>query len=394
MEMLMENVQINNLETQQVFSFIGPIDSNNAEAIQGYVLPLIDANKEVVFDFERVNYVSSSGLRFVLRVAKLNKNFKVINLTPAVYEIFEITGFTSLVKTEKALREISVEGKELIGEGYFGKVYRIDPDTIAKVVYRQANIDDIKREVGLSKKAFLAGIPTAIPFDVVKVKEGGYGAVYEMLKSECFNKLFIKHPEDEDKNVGLYINLLKKMLSTKMDDPTLPRKIDAGREWVKELRKYDVFDVPTLDKLEKLVNTIPDDDNFIHGDYHIKNIMMEGDEPLLIDMDTLGCGHPIFEFSAFFLTYIGYPSTAPGNVEAFLGIPDRLAKRLFNDSVEAIYGDRSEEEKKSIVEKITILSYMWLAEKTMIFEPENKDRLYHARDEVLALIDKYDTLNF
>lgn len=390
----MKNVEIKNLDSQQIFAFIGPIDSTNAEAIQEFVVPQIDTNKEIVFDFEKVNYVSSSGLRFVLKVAKINENFKVINLTPAVYEIFEITGFTSLIHVEKALREISVEGKELIGEGYFGRVYRLDPDTIAKVVYRQANINDIKREVGLSKKAFLAGIPTAIPFDVVKVKEGGYGAVYEMIKSECFNKLFIKHPEDEDKHVALYINLLKKMLSTKMDDPSLPRKIDTAREWIQVLRKYDVFDVPTLDKLEKLVNSIPDLDTFIHGDYHIKNIMMEGDEPLLIDMDTLGCGHPIFEFAAFFLTYIGYPSTCPGNIEAFLGIPDRVAKRMFYESVDAIYGDRSEEDKKAIMDKITLLGYMWLAEKTLVFEPNNTERLYHARDEVLALIDKYETLNF
>lgn len=390
----MEHINIITNEKEQVFGFTGKIDSANAEAIQEFVLPQLELSKEIVFDFDGVDYISSSGLRFVLKVAKSTKEFKVINLSPAVYEIFEITGFTALVKVEKALREISIEGKELIGEGYIGRVYRLDPDTIAKVVYREYGLEDIKREIGLSKKAFVAGIPTAIPFDVVKVKEGGLGSVYELLKSECFNKLFINHPENEDQNIALYINLLKKIMVTKIDDPTLPRKIDEARLWVRELKDYDVFDKEALAKLEKLIETIPDIDNFVHGDYHIKNIMMEGNEPLLIDMDTIGCGHPIFEISAFFLTYIGYPSTEEGNTMMFLGIEDRLAKRLFNDTINEIYKDRSEEERKAIIDKVAILGYMWLAWKTIKFEPTNKERLYHSRDVVLSLIDKYETLDF
>lgn len=390
----MENINIITNEKEQVFGFTGKIDSANSEAIQDFVLPQLELSKEIIFDFDKVDYISSSGLRFILKVAKSTKEFKVINLSPTVYEIFEITGFTALVKVEKALREISIEGKELIGEGYIGRVYRLDPDTIAKVVYREYGLEDIKREIGLSKKAFVAGIPTAIPFDVVKVKEGGLGSVYELLKSECFNKLFINHPENEDQNIALYINLLKKIMVTKIDDPTLPRKIDEARLWVRELKDYDVFDKETLAKLEKLIETIPDVDNFVHGDYHIKNIMMEGNEPLLIDMDTIGCGHPIFEISAFFLTYIGYPSTEEGNTMMFLGIEDRLAKRLFNDTINEIYKDRSEEERKAIIDKVAILGYMWLAWKTIKFEATNKERLYHSRDVVLSLIDKYETLDF
>ncbi len=33
------------------------------------------------------------------------------------------------------------------------------------------------------------GIPTAIPFDVVKVKEGGFGSVFELINSTPLNKL-------------------------------------------------------------------------------------------------------------------------------------------------------------------------------------------------------------
>ena len=102
----------------------------------------------------------------------------------------------------------------------------------------------------------------------------------------------------------------------------------------------------------------------------------------------------IFELSAFFLTYIGYPSTEVGNCEAFLGISDRVAQRLFYDSINCIYSDRPQNERETIIKKISLYGYIWLAAKTYIFEPQNLKRLNHCRDEVVRLLKEVDTLNF
>lgn len=377
------------------FILNGKIDSSNSEEILAYVSNKVFADDSVKLDFDKVSYISSAGLRFVLKIAKSCKDFEVINVSPNVYDIFDMTGFNQMIKVSKAMRVISIEGKELIGEGYMGKVYRLDEDTIIKVFVRNSSIEDIQREIGLAKKAFVAGLPTAIPFDVVRVKEGGYGSVFELLKSNCFNKLFINHPENTDKYIKMYIDLLKTIIDTTIEDPSLlPSKKDLAYEWIEADRKYNLFDEETLTKLTKLVDSIPGSNHLVHGDFHIKNIMMQGDDPLLIDMDTLGVGHPIFEFTAFFLTYIGYPSTDPGNIESFLGISQEVANRLFYESVNTIYADRSEIERKEIIDKCSLLGYMWLAGKTMQFDPDDKLRVSHAQDEVLRLINKYDSLNF
>lgn len=392
----MYRFDVKETDGKKVFSLHGKIDSSNSEEVASLILPSIMHEDNIVFDFEDVPYISSAGLRFVLKVAKIPASFKVINAVNDVYDIFDMTGFTQIIKVEKALRVLSIEGKEMIGEGYMGRVYRLDPDTIIKVYYRAGadSISDIEREIGLAKKAFVLGIPTAIPFDVVKVKEGGYGSVFELLKSKSFNKLFIEHPEDLDKHIKMYVDLLKIILSTIVDDDSLPNKNLLGKAYAKSLRERKAFDEPVLDKIDALVATIPDQKTLIHGDYHIKNIMMQGDEPLLIDMDTIGCGHPIYEFAGFFLTYIGYPATDAGNSKAFLGIDDEVAQKLFYSAVDGIYSDRSEQERKEIIDKIALFSYIWFVDKTMTFEPNNLKRLNHAKEQVLSLIDKYDTLNF
>ena len=391
----MYKIEVTNLNNIKTFHFHGPIDSNVTDEITKFLDSNYKSEDNVVFDMQDVSYTSSAGLRVILKLAKSVRSFEVINANIDLYNIFEMVGFTQMIKISKAKRLISIEGKELIGEGYMGKVYRLDPDTIIKVFKRNADLSDVEREISLAKKAFVLGVPTAIPFDIVNVKEGGYGSVFELLKSSSFNKLFINNPEKEDEYIKMYIDIIKTITSiTASEKDNFPHKKDNAYEWVKYLKEAKAYDEITINKLEKLVDTIPESMGLIHGDCHIKNIMMQGEEPFLIDMDTLGVGHPIFELTALFLTYIGYPDKFPGNVEEFLGISDRLAKKIFNSIIEELYKDRSQEERNEIVEKCALFGYMWLTYKTLVFEPDNLVRLNNAKEKVLSLINKYDTLNF
>lgn len=391
----MENVEITIEDKKVIVCLIDKVDSSNAMQIEEEVLGSLSPDCSVIFDLEKLSYISSAGLRMVLKTAKTVKEFEAINANRDVYEVFDMTGFTQILKIRKALRELSIEGKELIGEGYMGKVYRLDPDTIIKVYTRYSSMNDIEREINLAKKSFLMGIPTAIPFDVVKVKEGGFGSVFELINSIPLNNLMANNPQDLKKYFDMYIDLLKTMMSVTVSPSAgLPNCKDTAREWVRSLRENNAFEPRVLDKLETLVETIPDSDHFVHGDYHIKNIMVQNGEPLLIDMDTVGRGHPIFEITAFFLTYIGYPSTDVGNVESFLGIPDKVAKDLFKETIDSIFKDRTNEEKDEILDKVALFGYMWLTYKTIRFEKENTKRLLHAQESVLELVDKYQTLNF
>lgn len=382
-------------ENTKTLVFHGPIDSTNADEVNLVIAQNIGNSTSLVFDFADVKYISSAGLRVLLKYGKLYKGLVIDNVSSEVYDIFDMTGFTQILNIKKGLRMISISGKEMIGEGYLGRVYRLDGDTIIKVFYRNSSLEDIQKEIGLAKKAFILGIPTAIPFDVVRVQEGGYGSIFELLRSKCFNKLFIENPEDEDKNIKMYIDLLKTMMSLKVEDKEgIPNKKDDAKRWLDILKKNNAFDEETMEKIANILETIPDDNHLIHGDYHIKNIMMQGDEPLLIDMDTLGYGHEIFEFSAFFLTYIGYPATAPGNCEAFLGIPERVAQRIFYDTVDEIYKDCTKEEREMMIKKMALYGYIWLTAKTYIFEPENLKRMNHAKEQVRQLLNEVKTLAY
>lgn len=376
--------------------FEGGINTINALLVESKVNSIIfdNPNENIIFDFDKLIFISSAGLRIILKVKKMHPSLTIENVSNDVYDVLEMTGFTSMMEIHKKMRVVNIDGLEQIGEGYIGKVYRLDEERIIKVYFKVNSMEDIYRERRLAKLAFTLGIPTAISYEIVKTNDGHYGTIYELLRSNCMNVRFKDEPQNYEKYKDQYVDLLRTIITTKVEPGKLPNKKDAALSWIEVLRKNATFEEKILAKLEHLIKELPDTNTMIHGDFHIKNIMLQGDEPLLIDMDTLGVGHPIFEIVAFFLTYIGYPSTEPGNVEAFLGVSDDLVKRLFNDTLHDLYKNKTEEEINEVKEKCELLGYAWLAAKVYIYEPNNIKRLEHAKEVVLSLIDKIDNLSF
>ena len=115
----------------------GKIDSNNAGETEAKIMETLAHNPEaskVQIDADGLSYISSAGLRVLLKVRKqLKRSLPVLNVSGEVYDIFSVTGFTELLDVRKKLREVSVEGCELIGEGGNGKVYRLTKDEMIKI---------------------------------------------------------------------------------------------------------------------------------------------------------------------------------------------------------------------------------------------------------------------
>lgn len=146
-------------------------------------------------DAAGVDYISSTGLRVLLRLVKSGQaDLTVCNASPGIYDVYEITGMTSLMKVQKRMREVRVDGCEVIGRGAYGTVYRLDSDTIVKV-YRngEASLPVIEAETARARQAFVSGVPTAIPFDIVRVGDQ-YGSVFEMIDARNCNDLASGEP--------------------------------------------------------------------------------------------------------------------------------------------------------------------------------------------------------
>ena len=234
----------------------GRIDSANAAEAEKEILSLIEGfSGDLILNAAELTYISSAGLRVILRLKKANKTTKIVNVSSEVYEIFDMTGFTEMMDISKAYRKISIEGCEVIGEGANGKVYRIDPDTIVKVYKNHDALEEIHNERELARKAFVMGVPTAIPYDVVQVGDL-YGSVFELLNAKSFAKLLIADPSQADALAKDSVEILKTIHSTMLKPGELPDKKAEALVWAEFCKDYLPADVG--EKLVRLIREIPD----------------------------------------------------------------------------------------------------------------------------------------
>lgn len=375
----------------------GRVDSSNAEAVEKEIQSILAANSAdaLVLDAEDLAYISSAGLRVILRLRKANVSMKIVNAQSEVYDIFEMTGFTEMINIEKAYRRLSVEGCEVIGQGANGKVYRLDPDTIIKVYLNPDSLPDIHRERELARKAFVMGIPTAIPYDVVKVGEG-YGSVFELLSAKSFAKLLIADPANLDMCVKLSVELLKKIHGTELKKGDMPDMKAVALGWADFLADYLPAD--QYEKLHSLIAAVPDDNHMLHGDYHIKNVMLQDGETLLIDMDTLCLGHPIFEFASIFLAYIGFGEVNHDNTMQFLGIPYEMGEEFWHKTLHLYFDTDDEDRCEEIANKAKVVGYARLMRRTIrrngLNTPEGQAVIANCRNQLAKLLPVVDTLCF
>ncbi|MBO6052794.1 MAG: ATP-binding protein, partial [Clostridia bacterium] len=339
--------------------------------------------------------ISSAGLRILLRLKKTNPDLTVTNVKPEVYEILEMTGFTEMMTVEKAYRVVSVDGCEEIGRGANGTIYRIDQDNVVKVYKNADALADIQHEREVARLALILGIPTAISYDVVKVGNS-YGSVFELLNARSFSKILANEPDKMDWCVAEYVKMLKKIHSTVVPEGKLPDMKEMVLGWAQFVREQ--LPAEAGEKLVSLVEAVPHDDHMIHGDYHTKNLELQNDEVLIIDMDTLAVGHPVFELASMFNAFVGFSELDHEVIKQFQGFDYETAGTFWHKSLAAYLGTDSEARIREVEDKARILGYTRLIRRSIrrgrMDSEQGRKEVAFWKENLIRLLEKTDTLLF
>lgn len=372
----------------------GRVDAANASAVEQEIINIRNANEglHTVIDADNLEYISSAGLRIILRLRKEEPKLAIINVAPEVYDVFEMTGFTEMVTIEKVYRRISVEGCEFIAKGANGAVYRYDNETIVKTYFNLDALPEIQQERENARKAFILGVNTAIPYGIVRVGEG-YGTVTELLNATSVSKLIKTDPDNLDQAVAYYIDTIKKIHTIEVEKGELPDYKESVLGWVEFLK--DHLPAYQYEKLHTLVSAIPVRNTLLHGDYHTNNIMVQNGEPMLIDMDTLSVGHPVLELGSMFNAFVGFSEVNPASSDDFLGFSFETAKRFWRQSLTRYFETEDQNVLDSIEEKAMVLGYVRMLRRAIRKNnSESPVRIARCREQLAYLLPRVDSLDF
>ena len=373
----------------------GRIDASNAAEAEEKIFSIKNDNlgKHTVVDADKLEYISSAGLRVILRLRKEEPKLAIINVASDVYEVFDMTGFTDMVTVEKAYQRMSVEGCEFIAKGANGAVYRYDDETILKTYFAKDALPEIKQERENARKAFVLGINTAIPYGIVRVDDG-YGTVTELLNAVSVTKLIRNNPNDMSEAAKYYIDMLKSIHAIKGEYGEVPDMKETALAWAQFVSAH----IPEEQgkKLRALIEAVPKQNTLMHGDYHTNNIMVQNGEPLLIDMDTLCMGHPVFELGSMFNAFVGYSELDHQNMMDFFGYSFETAGKFWNMALRMYLGTDDEAVCQSVAEKAMIIGYTRMLRRA-IRRPNEVDspaKIARCKEMLEVLLNKVDTLVF
>lgn len=366
----------------------GRIDSNNAADF------LEEATKEienslcrmVVLDAKNLEYISSAGLRSVLSLKKKYDNVDIINANDVVYEIFETTGFTSMMSIYRVLKEFSVEGCEIVGKGAKGTVYRYGAESVIKVYNSKNSIEDIKLEMELAKKAFIAGLPTAISYGIVRVGDR-LGAYFELVDADFIAHLIKENPGKLDEYAGILARLMIQIHETEVSYMNLPNASDYALNWINTGLRH--VDEHKADMLCEMINALPHRSTMIHGDFHANNVLLQNGEAIMIDMDRVAMGHPIIELGGMYLFYIAYGVDDPSIVENFLGIPYETSCELYGRILKVYLGNAADKDIETVMDKAALLGYARLLSHIYKKGTDISEESERLRDLYMEKIDYY-----
>lgn len=78
----------------------GRLDTTTSPALEAELKDALTGITELVFDFEKLEYISSAGLRILLANQKImNKQGSMVikNVNEVIAEVFEVTGFADIL---------------------------------------------------------------------------------------------------------------------------------------------------------------------------------------------------------------------------------------------------------------------------------------------------------
>ena len=202
--------------------------------------------------------------------------------------------------------KINLEDYIQSGEGGQAITYtRKDGSAMAKMFQYGLGTETVEHEFYISKAVYEAGIPCPKPIRLVTDGEH-FGAEYEVIANKrSFTRIISQEPEQLEPLTVKFAQLGKELHSTPANAEVFPDMKDVIRPWIE---KSQCITDPLRQRLLSTLDSLPSPRTCVHGDFHIGNIITDGEKDYWIDLGDFAWGAPEWDLSMnLYLAYYMSP---------------------------------------------------------------------------------------
>ena len=302
----------------------------------------------MIIDLQDLVYISSAGLRLILRLSKKYPSCIVANVSNEVYSILEMTGFVSFLTIRRKPMIIPPVEGEPIARGSNGEIYAIEDDTIVKMFTDKTSLEEIEEEWANARTAVSLGIPSVICFAVVNDGTRN-GIMFEKLQTKTLDRLIYSDYGNFDRYGDMFAELFYTIHQTRDLKKGLSSVIKQQLSYVERAHYLSESE---REQLKNFLLAVPETDTVIHGDFHPRNIGMADGELIAMDMAEIGYGHPVFDFVSTYYDLVFSGKTFPSVTSYFFGLEIPDLRRLWDRMLQWYFKGLSREDADWINEML------------------------------------------
>ena len=248
-------------------------------------------------------------------------------------------------------KQISMGDVLPFAKGGTGECYRLDEDTILKLYYEGFPEERIVTEKEGARAALIAGVPTAISFQLVQAGNRK-GIIFEMIRGKTLAEMIREDPSRAADMGRTFAGIALTLHRAEVRKANLPPVTQEIRDavgmmpYAPEGMKERVLRF--LDELDRYRR-------YVHGDFHPNNVIMTENGPMLIDMGGFSVGCPLFDLATTYFSLFESPEAKQGGRSSFNGLTQEEARAFWQGFWEEYCGGPEDEEEKHLLEKIVLL---------------------------------------
>lgn len=252
---------------------------------------------------------------------------------------------------DQEIREINIEGLKPFAKGGTGECFRLDEDNILKLYYDEYPEEFILGEKERARAAFIAGAPTAISYNIVSAGNRK-GIVYELVRGRNVSETITADPSLAYKMGEQTALVALKLHTAPVGDVELPRSTSIYRKaalsitYAREEVKAKILSV--IDKLDEY-------NCYVHGDFHVNNIIVTDEALMLIDMGEFSVGCPFYDVASNYFSLFESPEAKAGGRNPFTGLDETESSGFWDGFKKAYFKEGISEEDEDLLRKTIVI---------------------------------------
>lgn len=330
-----------------VYKLKGEIDSFNSKEFEEDLLRFHEENGDVILDASELEYMSSSGIRVLVKLSRLQNEIRIDNVNDAMFSIFYSSGLTEIFKINREMVKMTNDNWEVAGVGASGTVYKVNNDTAIKVYKEGTKFEYVNQERELARQAFICGVPTIIPNRNAMVGDQ-YATIFELVNSVCLGEAFMDNPDKFDQLMDEYVRMIKDLHSIEDKKEYFPNLQDLWLQSEHMIREG--LEAEDAELVVDIYKNSKRSRNLLHGDIHPGNVMISDGEMVLVDMASMSTGPELLDvITVFRLSMYAKEVGLLPAAEESMGFKKEMFEKFWESFVIRYY----EIEDKDVIQEIT-----------------------------------------